>query len=64
LKSSSFIVWLKVSGVGLVLGGLVYGAGEMISLLQKTEHHLRKISDKQQIANFHFLLLISPTRDS
>lgn len=44
--SSSFVVWLKVSGTGLLSGLLVYGTGEVISLMQKIERHLRTISDK------------------
>lgn len=45
-ESSSFVVWLKVSGIGLLSGLLVYGTAEVISLMQKMERHLRTISDK------------------
>ncbi|MFA7693874.1 MAG: hypothetical protein GX117_13340 [Candidatus Hydrogenedentes bacterium] len=44
--SSHFVVWLKVCGLGLVLGGLIYGLGELISLFQKMESHLRKLAEK------------------
>jgi hypothetical protein len=44
--SSSFVVWLKVSCTGLMLGLLVYGTAEVISLMQKMERHLRKIRDR------------------
>ena len=44
--SSSFVVWVKVAAIGLLLGVMVYGAAEVISLLQKMERHLRNISDK------------------
>ena len=45
--SSSFVVWLKVSGVGLLVGGLTYGTAEVISLLQKMERHLSRLSEKE-----------------
>ena len=45
-ESSSFVVWLKVSGIGLLSGLMVYGTGEVISLMQKMERHLSTISNK------------------
>ena len=45
-ESSAFVTWLKVSGIGLLMGILVYGTAEVISLLQKMERYLHKISDK------------------
>jgi hypothetical protein len=43
---NSFLIWLKVSAIGFLLGMFVYGTAEMISLIQKIERHLFKISNK------------------
>jgi zinc transport system permease protein len=45
-ESSPFMIWLKVSGIGLLSGLFVYGTGEVIALMQKMEHHLHAICNK------------------
>jgi hypothetical protein len=44
--SNSFLIWLKVSALGFLLGMFVYGTAEVITLIQKIERHLFKISNK------------------
>jgi hypothetical protein len=43
---NSFLIWLKVSAIGFLLGMFVYGTAEVISLIQKIERHLLKISNQ------------------